>query len=101
MLSQKPQLWMAMICPMDVAALSPAGARIIADPDGRNFGQYGVPVAFGLPVAAKCATDATSSSCSACWLASSAGVWGFRYHAPTCDAPCAVPTAPGAYGGTS
>ena len=31
-----------------------------------NCGQYGVPVALGLPVRAKCVTMATSSSCSAC-----------------------------------
>src|SRR5215469_6442173 len=101
MLSQKPQLCTAMICRMDMAALSPAGASTISEPERPNSGQDGVPFAFGSPVAAKWVTEATSSSCSACWLASSAGVTGFRYQAPICEAPCAVPAAPERYGGMS
>jgi hypothetical protein len=42
MRSQKPQLWMAIICPMDMAALSPAGMSTISAPERLNCGQYGV-----------------------------------------------------------
>src|SRR5580700_980166 len=87
---------------MGIIWLSPAGASSISAPDRLKDSQTGLPVAVGLPVRAKVVTSATSWSCSACWFASSAGVTGLRYQAPTCDAPAGEDTDPvAAYGGMS
>src|ERR1700743_2258009 len=101
MLSQNAQWCCAETSAAVTGSVSPAGCNesSVGLFCGSKRGHGGAPLGVGFPVAANVVTYATSWFWSTCWLASRAGVTGFRNHAPTCDAPGAIP--PTVYGGKS